>query len=193
MRRFIVRPRRRLNKQSGMTMIEVLFAGGVMVVGFMGLMTLVMAAIASNNRNRMDSTGMMLTTAVLEQVNSTIVGTGTADLTDCANPPNTWTINTAGLPGAGAGAPLAGGNVDFSQSTVNGYYMRFVVGGGGSGLCAAPTQITYDVRWNVTTLPSPAATYLVTVSAMPVASSGDLKFFALPVTLRTYVGPPAMW
>lgn len=174
-------------------MIEVLFAGGVMVVGFMGLMTLVMTAIASNNRNRMDSTGMMLATAVLEQVNSTIVGTGTAQLTDCANPPNTWSINTAGSPGTGAGAPLTGANVDFTQTTVDGYFMRFVVGGGGSGLCAAPVQISYDVRWNITTLSNPASTYLITVSAKPVGSTNDLKFFALPVTLRTYVGPPAMW
>src|SRR5512146_3534075 len=116
MRRFIVRRKGRLHSQSGLSMIEVLFAGAVMVVGFMGLMGLVIAAIADNNRNRMDSTGMMLATAVLEQVNSTIVGTGTADLTDCANPPNTWTINTAGSPGSGAGAPLDGANVDFSQA-----------------------------------------------------------------------------
>jgi Tfp pilus assembly protein PilV len=177
--------------QAGFSILEVLFAGAVLVVGFMGLMALILTAIATNNRNRMDSTGMMLASAVIEQVNSTMVGAGSAQLQDCAG--TTWTINTQGQPAPGKGAALSGANIDYSESSPPAnYHMDFVIAGGGTGLCSGEVQITYDVRWNIQTLPSPASTYLVTVGAKPKSAGSTQmggKFFALPVTLRTYVGP----
>jgi len=45
----------------------------------------------------------------------------------------------------------------------------------------------YDVRWNVQIITD--KTYLVTVGARPAGGNGAAQFsFALPVTMRSYVG-----
>jgi Tfp pilus assembly protein PilV len=174
MRKFVFRKFRR-NPEAGMTMLEVLIAGVVMTIGFMGLIGLVATAIASNNRNKLDSTGTMLAQAVVEQINSTLVGSGTASLSDCGG--NTWTIATEI-----GGASLSGANIDFTQTTVpTNYSMNFSV-------CSVGQTSQYDVRWNVQQITS--ETYLVTVGARLLKSgAGGNKYFALPVTLRTYVSP----
>jgi len=145
----------------------------VMTIGFMGLIGLVATAIASNNRNKLDSTATMLTQAVVEQVNSTIVGTGTASLSDCTG--TSWNIATAA-----GGAALSGANIDFTQTSVPAdYSMTFAV-------CPVAQQTKYDVRWNIQRITS--ETYLVTVGARMLGTGrGGTKYFALPVTLRTYV------
>lgn len=174
MRKFCVRKIRR-NPEAGLTMLEVLFAAVVMTIGFMGLIGLVATAIASNNRNKLDSTGTMLTQAVVEQINSTIVGTGTASIADCNG--TTWNIATAV-----GGAALSGANIDFSQTTVpSNYSMDFAV-------CPVGQANHYDVRWNVQQVSSDV--YLITVGArMRGQGTTSNKFFALPVTLRTYASP----
>ncbi len=176
--KFKIRKSRR-NLESGMTMLEVLFAVVVMTVGFLGLVGLVTVAIASNNRNKLDSTGTMLTQAVVEQIGSTLVGTGTAALSDCDS--HTFTIATAV-----GGATLSGSSIDFSQSLTSvptNYSMQFTV-------CSAGLKSYYDVRWNVQAMSNEV--YLITVGArMKGSGAGGNKFFALPVTLRTYVSPPS--
>src|SRR2546427_6837345 len=100
--------------QAGITMIETLMAGTILMIGSIGMLTLVVDAIATNNRNRIDSTQTMLATSILEQINSTFNGNGTSDLTDCSG--NTWTIDTT-IPNTGSvGARLSGANIDFSET-----------------------------------------------------------------------------
>jgi len=173
MRKFCVRRIRR-NREAGLTMIEVLFGAVVMTIGFMGLIGLVVTAIASNNRNKLDSTSTMLTQAVVEQINSTIIGTGTASISDCNG--TTWNIATAV-----GGATLNGANIDFSQATSSvptGYQMDFAV-------CPVAQANHYDVRWNVQQVTSDV--YLITVGArLRGQGTTSNKYFALPVTLRTY-------
>lgn len=161
------------NPQAGLSMIELMIAAAVVVVGFMATLGLVLTAIASNNRNRMDSTGTMLAQAVVENVSSVLVGSGTDNLTDCGG--NTWTIDTAI-----GGAAVSGSQIDFTQaSPPTNYYMNYVV-------CNVGSQQTYDVRWNVQQVTSD--TYLVTVGVKPKNSTiNGNKFFAFPVNLRTYV------
>ena len=155
-------------------MIELLIAIAVLVFGFTSLLALITTAIASNGRNKTGSTGMMLTQAVVEQINSTLIGAGSAALTDCAG--HNWTIDTAT-----GGADLSGANIDFSQTSPPAdYHMDFAI-------CSGAVQTIYDVRWNVQPLTS--GTYLVTVGARLKGSGHDLKYYALPVNLRTYVGP----
>ena len=55
-------------------MIEVMMASGILVIASLGVVGLMIQAIATNNRNKMDSTGTMLAQSVLEQINSTISG-----------------------------------------------------------------------------------------------------------------------
>lgn len=174
MRKFSIRKVRR-NPEAGLTMLEVLFGAVVMTIGFMGLIGLVATAIASNNRNKLDSTGTMLTQAVVEQINSTIVGTGTATITDC----NSTTFNIATAVG---GANLSGANIDFSQTNPPAnYHMDFAV-------CPVAQANHYDVRWNVQQVTSDV--YLITVGArLRGQGTTSNRFFALPVTLRTYASP----
>ena len=174
MRKFCVRKIRR-NPEAGLTMLEVLFGAVVMTIGFMGLIGLVVTAIASNNRNKLDSTATMLTQAVVEQINSTIIGTGTATITDCNG--TTWNIATSI-----GGAALSGANIDFSQTAPpTNYHMDFAV-------CPVGQANHYDVRWNVQQMTSDV--YLITVGArLRGQGTTSNKFFALPVTLRTFASP----
>ena len=174
MRKFCVRKTRR-NSEAGLTMLEVLFGAVVMNIGFMGLIGLVATAIASNNRNKLDSTGTMLTQAVVEQINSTIIGTGTATITDCDG--TTWNIATAV-----GGAALSGANIDFSEAAPpTNYHMEFSV-------CPVGQANHYDVRWNIQQTTSDV--YLITVGArLRGQGTTSNKFFALPVTLRTFASP----
>src|SRR5207247_833304 len=87
------------NSQAGMTMIETLLASAILVIGSIGMLSLIVSAIATNNRNRMDSTQTMLATSMLEQIHSTFNGTGTSVLQDCAG--TSWTIDTT-IPNSGS-------------------------------------------------------------------------------------------
>lgn len=165
-----------------MTLIEVLIAGAVLVVGILALMGLAITAIGMNSRNKADSTAAMLTQAIVEQVNSTLVGSGTATLTDCGthDSTNPWIIQTA--PG---GALVTGGYIDFSEtSPPSGYQMDYVV-------CNIGVQTVYDVRWDIASIEG--NTFLLTVAARPKPSSSgysstNAPFFAFPVNLRVFVG-----
>src|SRR5262245_34893365 len=129
------------NPESGITMIETLMAGAILIIGSISMLTLIVSAIATNNRNKIDSTQTMLATSILEQINSTRIGSGTSTLTDCAG--TTWTIDTGST-----GAALSGTSIDFTQtSPPAGYYMNYVV----STPCTATgaVQGTYDVRWHI--------------------------------------------
>src|SRR5438045_1849684 len=110
---------RRKNSQQGIGLIELMVAGIVLVTCSVGVLGLILVAIATNNRSKQDSTKTMLAEAVIEQVNSTLIGSGTANLTDCAG--NNFTINTAtgGAKLAGAGThpnDTLGNDIDFGEA-----------------------------------------------------------------------------
>ncbi len=171
--------RKRARRQSGVTMIELMIAGMVMVVGFLGMMILITTAIATNNRNKMDTNATLAAQMVFEEVRSDIATGASPTLTDCGG--NSWTIGVgSNTVGAVMGAPLNGANIDFTATPVTNYSMQYKVCTANGG------QATYDVRWNVQTLTTGAS--LVTVGAKPVGASSDLKYFALPVPLRGIAG-----
>src|SRR5438128_8156606 len=99
----------RKSSEAGITLIELLMAGAILVIGSLGMITLLVGSIATNNRNKLDSSQMMLATSIIEQINSTIIGTGTSSMTDCAGV--THTIDTA--PG---GANLSSTSIDYSEN-----------------------------------------------------------------------------
>jgi Tfp pilus assembly protein PilV len=179
--------RKMRNSEAGITLIETLMAGGILVLGSLAMLTMIVDAIATNNRNRIDSTQTMLATSILEQINSTLIGSGTSNLKDCAG--STWTINTA--PG---GATLSGANIDFTQtSPPANYYMNYVVSTPCSGTVSGATaQGTYDVRWHVDLVAGTGqtSTYLLTVGARLQKHGDGNKFFSLPVTLRALSANP---
>ena len=169
--------------QSGFGVIELLVASSILVVSAISVIGLVVMAISVNQRNKVDSTQTMLAESVIEQVNSTIIGSGSSALTDCSGA--TWTIDTT--PG---GAALSGQRINFSEtSPPTGYRMLYVV----KSPCTTTgvLQATYDVRWHVDIVGAPTTptnTYLITVGAMRLGARNNAITEARPVTLRVMAG-----
>ena len=165
-----------------MTLIELMIASVVLIFGMLSIMGLLMLAMGNNGRSKIDSSATMLSQVVLEQVGAKLAGGGPGSITDnanCNNTGTTWTINE--LPG---GATLVGGKIDFTQAQAgliaNNYAMNYVQ-------CNNNVKMDYDVRWNVQSVGA-NGTYLVTVGARPKNSLPVRFAFALPVTMRAYVG-----
>ncbi len=171
--------RRKLHRESGMTLIELAIAAVVLIVGMLSIIALLFTAIGNNGRSKIDSSATMLTQAVLEQVSAKLAGGGPGTLTDNANCNGTGTTFTI-LYQPGGAPLLANGTIDFTAAQVANYSMDYVQ-------CNNNVPRTYDVRWNVQIMTD--KTYLVTVGARPAGGNGATQFsFALPVTMRSYVG-----
>src|SRR2546426_11452185 len=104
-----IRKKTRINSQAGISMIELMMASTIMVIGSLGMIGLIVGSIATNNRNKLDSTQTMLAASVLEQINSTIIGVGSSNLIDCGG--TNWDIDTA--PG---GASLSASTTDLVRA-----------------------------------------------------------------------------
>jgi len=169
---------------AGISLIEVMLAMLIMIITSISILGLVSVSIATNNRNKIDSSGAMLAQSVVEQIKATIIGSGTSSLTDCAG--TLHTINTA--PG---GANLSGSNIDFTQTGLApDYHMDYVMKSPCTTSGAQAT--TYDVRWRVEIVGAaagtPTNTYLITIgSRMQNHSEGNM-LFSLPVNFRILVG-----
>jgi type II secretory pathway pseudopilin PulG len=175
--------RKNLNSESGMTLIELMIASVVLIFGMLSIMGLLMLAIGNNGRSKIDSNATMLTQVVLEQVSAKLAGGGPGSITDnsaCgAGPGTTHIINDQA-----GGATLLGGKIDFTQAqgalVAGNYAMDYID-------CNNNITMTYDVRWNVQSVGA-NGTFLVTVGARPKSSLPVRFGFALPVTMRAYVG-----
>jgi hypothetical protein len=173
------------NSQAGISMVEVLLASFLLVIGSLSMVGLIVASIATNNRNKIDSTQTMLANSVIEQIHSTIIGSATSSLTDCAGTEHT--IETD--PDIG-NSPLDGEKIDFTEDVVDGFHMDYVI----NTPCTedGALQGVYDIRWNVQIVGeaagTPTNTYLLTIgSQMKNRGQGNMLFSA-PVTLRVMSG-----
>jgi Tfp pilus assembly protein PilV len=174
MKKAFIHRKQKHHSESGMSLIELMIAAVILVVGFSGLLIMIMSAIATNGRNNRDSTGTILAQQVLEQISTQPANSGAAlNMTDCAA--HNFTLKFDGT----GGSPLSGSAVDFTQAKVDNYHMDFVVCGTNG------RQATYDVRWNVTQID--AYTALVTVSVRP-ATRGSMILSPPAATLRSIVG-----
>ena len=189
-------------RQAGLSMIELLIAMMVLAVGMMGSMILVRTAIVNNNRNKLDTTSTALAQMVLERIQSRpATSNAVFTITDCTGVASNVNPAPGGSPnGAGAkiiqSSPPPGqsiGDIDFTQDLTAvpaGYAMQYVTCGpapGALGAAAGP-QVTYEIRWNVTTMTG--FTKLVTVSARKriATNTSALPFFSVPFTLRGLAG-----
>ena len=174
-------------RQRGMSMVELLIAMLVLVVGMMGSMILVRTAIVNNNRNKLDTAATALAQMVLERITSRpATVTTNITVTDCAGVARTVNPNVGGA--TLIASAFNQGNIDFSQdfaAVPAGYATQYITCG------PVGSQVTYEIRWNVQ--PANGAnsfTKLVTVSARKQITNpnGSLPFFAVPVTLRAIAG-----
>ena len=168
------------NAEAGFTLIEMLIAAMVLLIGMTAGMLMITLAMANDNRSKNDSSATILSQMTLEMI-ATVPANATTSVSivDC-NPTTSSASHTVNT-GAG-GATLSSGLIDFTQATVSGYSMTYYA-------CQASTgdrQQTYDVRWNIKTLSSNAK--LVTVAAKPIGGNTGANFLAAPVSLRMIVG-----
>jgi prepilin-type N-terminal cleavage/methylation domain-containing protein len=172
------------NPESGFTLAEMMIAAMVLLVGMTAGMALIVTAMANDNRSKMDSSATILSQMTIEMISSVPANlTSNVTVVDC-NPSSSsasHTIYSAGS-GGGAGAPLSGGAIDFTQSTVTGYSMTYY----GCQASTGDRQALYDVRWNIKTLSANAK--LVTVAARSTGGDTHANFLAVPVSLKLIVG-----
>src|ERR1700730_10724756 len=155
------------NPDAGFTLVEMVIAALILLVGLTAGMALIITAMANNTRSKNDSSATILSQMTIETI-AAVPANATTSMTvvDC-NPTissASHTINTTGS-SSGSGAPLTGGIIDFTQSAVSGYAMTYY----GCQASTGDRQLTYDVRWNIKTLSSNAK--LVTVAAKPIGGN----------------------
>jgi len=177
-----------------MTLIELMIAMVVLAIGLGGITTLLVTAIASNNKNSTDTAATLLAQMVVDQISSqNIYAPNNVLVSDCVG--NQLAITTApGAVGTGTGATLkADGTIDFTQAysaIPAGYAMRYTVCSSSVG----GIPMTYEVRWNVMKVSTNTTTRMITAAARPLASNANQLggfYFALPVNLRSIGAPSA--
>jgi type IV pilus modification protein PilV len=184
-----VRRRKIRNGEQGLTLIEVMIAGLILVVGMLGFAALMATAIAANARSRTDSTASMLSQTVMEQIAASLIGKSGAaapQVKDC-----TGTLYNIDMSPGGATLTTTDESIDWSQTTVpTGYQMLYQICASTTNTNSNAQETTYDVRWNVAKI-SNTNTYLIIAGARPKNYVSNLRYFALPVVLKMYVTPAA--
>jgi Tfp pilus assembly protein PilV len=182
-----LRPRKIRNGEQGMTLIEVMIAGMILVIGMLGFAALMATAIAANARSRTDSTATMLSQTVMEQISASLIGKGGAapQVRDCTNTLYPIEISTGGA------ALDSSERIDWTQTTVpSGYQMLYQICASTTNTNANAQETTYDVRWRVEQV-ADTNTFLIIAGARPKNYVTNLRYFALPVGLKMYVTPAA--
>jgi Tfp pilus assembly protein PilV len=169
--------------QRGTSLIEMLMAMFVLTVGVLASAALIPYSLGTNGRNRQQSNSTVIAQMLMEKITSAPASGGALTITDCSGAASN--INITGSAGGTGSTLLASGNVDFSQALGSagapaGYFMQYTTCG------TAGRQAMYDVRWNIRT-PS-SYVRLVTVSVKLSGAGNDLKYFSLPVTIRSMIG-----
>ena len=134
------------NMARGFSLIEVMIAMAVLVVGLLGGIAVIAVASANDGRSKLHSTAILLAQSTMEKIAAIpkAAGNTQTSLTDCAGTPHT--IETA-VPAAGGSPALVNsgafsGTIDFSQPTVTNYSMVYVT-------CSSGGNIGYDIRWRI--------------------------------------------
>lgn len=180
----VARQTRRGRNQSGFSLLEMILATGVLLMGLVGVAQLVPASLLLNQENRSNSSSLVMAQQELDQIVNqplTINGANNAGFTDVGG--NFVDLGDPTQPGQVVGSPLVIANnsplIDFSQAQVPGYSFNYQDPND-------PTQATWDVRWavitNVNANGLPISKRFV-VGAHQTGGAG----FVLPVTLDTTV------
>lgn len=164
--------------QRGMSLIEMMIASVVLLVGVLATAVLIPLAIGTNSKNRQQSNSTVIAQMLMEKILSVPPGAPTPTLTDCTGAATT--ITASGSASGSGAALLSTGDVDFSQTAPTGYSMLYTACGTNG------RQSTYDVRWNIKT-PSPYVE-LIVVSAKLQGSGNNPVLFSPSVTIRSMIG-----
>jgi prepilin-type N-terminal cleavage/methylation domain-containing protein len=164
--------------QSGMTMIELMIAMVVLAVGIVGSMALVVRAIGGDAASKQLTNSTAVAQMVTERIMAVPANTNTIlTITDCTN--TVYNVNT----NPGGPAVTSSGDLDFTASTMAGYYMPYTDCG------TANRAAAWDVRWNIAAIAgSSGYAKILTVSAQLKSAGNNRMVFAPVVTIRTIIG-----
>jgi prepilin-type N-terminal cleavage/methylation domain-containing protein len=173
------RRRRNYKKEQGLTLIEVLLAIVILLVGLVAVALLVPASLSSNNGNRKDSVAMVLAQRELDQMlDQPIRNTQFTDVLG-----NVCSLGNPGAPNTVVGSPVVTivnrPAIDFTAGQVPGYSFNYVDP-------EDPYGATYDVRWAVITTANAgtANSKRFILGARQIGGTGG---FVQPLTLDTMV------
>jgi prepilin-type N-terminal cleavage/methylation domain-containing protein len=165
-------------KHSGFSLLEMILATAVLLMGLVGVAQLVPASLLLNQQNRSNSSALVMAQRQLE-----VLAVQPLSSVGFFNPETGGIFCELGdptQPGQVVGSPLALVNnlpvIDFSQATVPGYSMTYLDPND-------PAQTPWDVRWavitNVAANPSIIMNKRIILGAHATAGVG----IVLPVTL----------
>jgi Tfp pilus assembly protein PilV len=185
---------RNRNPESGMSLIELAFAGFVLTVGMLGSLIMIMTAMQSNSRSKFDSTGTMVAQLVMEHINTMptnqtsggvlVTSIPVTDCTTAKHAAQTWNVSVVGQDPTGRGADVSGSDIDWTQTyeaVPAGYKMRYYSCG----------DVVWEVRWRIAQWSTLTKVIIVSARQSGTAASGVRSgfIFSPPVTLRTVSGP----
>jgi len=165
--------------ESGFTLIELVMAMAVLMVGLVACAQLVPLAVSLNAANRQDSTAVVIAQRELNQMTAQALTSAT--FTDDLN--NQCSLGNAATPGQPVGSPMVtisgSPRIDFAAAQQPGYSFNYRDPND-------PSNATYDVRWSVVTSTNPAGGIIgkrFVIGVRRVGGNGPL----IPVTLDTTV------
>ena len=178
--------RKSTGRRGGFTLIEVLLATVVLLVGVVAVAQLVPISLTVNSANRGDSTALVIEQRVLEQMLDQPLTATTCSAISVPACPDAqaaaWSLGDAGAPRTVVGSPLAVVNnspaIDFSAGKVAGYSFNYADP-------EDPYRASYDIRWAVITYVNAAQVTgkRFLISARQLGGAG----YVLPLTLDTTV------
>ena len=176
-------PPNRKRHQAGLSLLEMMMATVVLIIGLVGVAQLVPASMQLNSGNRTNSSSLVLAQRELDQMIAQPLNPAPpASFTDAQG--YLCSLGDPTQPNALVGSPIIVANnrpvIDFSQNLVSGYSYAAPYTDPND-----PTRAQWDVRWAVitTTYNGAAASKRFIVGVRQVGGAG----FVLPVTLDTVV------
>jgi prepilin-type N-terminal cleavage/methylation domain-containing protein len=184
MRRVSTTRRRAHEDQAGFTLLELLVATVIILVGLVAVAQLVPTSVLMNSNNRSDGTALVFAQHELEAMRAVPLSQATfSDPQGVLCPVgNICQLGDPTQPGQLVGSPVNTGSgtpiIDFSAALVSGYNFTYIDPND-------PYGAAYDVRWAVVSLTNGGITAGRRI-ILGVFRRG-MKSTALPVTLDTMV------
>jgi hypothetical protein len=166
--------------QAGFSLLEMVFATTVLLVGLIGVAQLVPASLLLNQSNRANSSSVVVVQRVMdEMVHQPLTSVGFLDSQN-----NFYQLGDPTQNGQLVGSPVVMANnlplIDFSQNVVPGYSLTYTD-------VNDPTGATWDLRWAVITTTFNGPTTIMNKRFIVGARQTSGPGFVLPVTLDSLV------